>query len=44
MSLCGLGKKQDACTAFARLDRDFPTAPANLKEREANERQQIGCP
>lgn len=44
MSLGGLGKKQDACTAFARLDRDFPTAPANLKEREASERQQVGCP
>jgi tol-pal system protein YbgF len=44
MSLNGLGKKQDACSAFARLDRDFPTAASNIKEREASERQQAGCP
>jgi tol-pal system protein YbgF len=43
MSLGNLGKKGNACSAFARLDRDFPTAPANVKEREASERQQLGC-
>ena len=44
MSLGNLGKKQEACSAFARLDRDFPTAPPNVKDRETNERQQVGCP
>ncbi|MGH7088970.1 MAG: tol-pal system protein YbgF, partial [Stellaceae bacterium] len=43
MSLGGLGKKQDACAAFARLDRDFPSAAPNIKEREAGERQRLGC-
>lgn len=43
MSLSNLGKKSEACAAFSRLDRDFPTAPANIKEREATERQQLGC-
>ena len=33
MSLGNLGKKSEACSAFARLDRDFPTAPANVKDR-----------
>ncbi len=42
-SLGSLGKKQEACSAFARLDRDFPSAPSNIKEREASERQQSGC-
>ena len=44
MSLGSLGKKQEACSAYARLDRDFPTAPANIKERQTSERQQLGCP
>lgn len=43
MSLGNLGKKAEACAAFTRLDRDFPTAPANIKERVASERQQLGC-
>jgi tol-pal system protein YbgF len=43
MALGNLGKKQEACTAFARLDRDFPTAASTIKDREASERQQLGC-
>ncbi len=43
MSLGNLGQKQDACSAFQRLDRDFPTAPGNIKEHESAERQQLGC-
>jgi len=43
MALGNLGKKGEACSAFARLDRDFPTAPASVKEREVGERQQFGC-
>ena len=43
MSLGNLGKKGEACAAFTRLDRDYPTAPANLKDRLASERKQLGC-
>jgi tol-pal system protein YbgF len=43
MSLGNLGQKKDACLAFVRLDRDFPSAPGNVKEHEASERQQLGC-
>ena len=43
MSLGNLGRKQDACFAFARLERDFPTiGPAN-KERLASEKKRYGC-
>jgi tol-pal system protein YbgF len=43
MSLASLGKKTEACSAYTRLDRDFPTAPSNIKERLTSERQQLGC-
>jgi tol-pal system protein YbgF len=43
MSLGNLGQKQDACRAYARLDRDFPTAAANIKDRAATEKQHLGC-
>jgi tol-pal system protein YbgF len=43
MSLGKLGKKQDACVAFARLDRDFPGAAPNIKDREASARQELAC-
>jgi tol-pal system protein YbgF len=43
MALGNLGKKTEACSAFTRLDRDFPSAPANIKDREATERQRLGC-
>ena len=43
MSLGNLGKKTEACTAFARLGQEYPIAPANVKERVAGERKQLGC-
>ena len=43
MSLGQLGQKADACRAFARLDRDFPSAPSNVKERAADEKKRLGC-
>lgn len=43
MALGNLGKKSEACAAFTRLDRDYPTAPGNIKDRESSERQQLGC-
>lgn len=43
MSLGNLGKKSEACSAFAHLDHEFPTAPPNVKERVASEQRQMGC-
>jgi tol-pal system protein YbgF len=43
MALGQLGQKSDACRAFARLDRDFPGAPGNVKERAADEKKRLGC-
>jgi tol-pal system protein YbgF len=43
MSLAALGQKDNACRAYARLDKDFPTAPPNLKERSVSEKQRLGC-
>ena len=43
MSLGQLGQKADACRAFARLDRDFPSAPGNVKDRAGDEKKRLGC-
>jgi tol-pal system protein YbgF len=43
MSLGEIGAKDDACTAFNQLAKQFPAAPANIKERATSERQRIGC-
>lgn len=43
MSLANLNQKADACRAYARLQRDFPTAPQSIKERLASEKQRAGC-
>ncbi len=43
MALGQLGQKADACRAFARLDRDFPTAPAAIKERASDEKKRLAC-
>ncbi|MGO8915166.1 MAG: tol-pal system protein YbgF [Stellaceae bacterium] len=43
MALGQLGQKPDACRAFARLDRDFPTAPATIKDRAGDEKKRLGC-
>jgi tol-pal system protein YbgF len=43
LSLGQLGRKPDACGAFARLDRDFPSAPAEVKTRANDEKKRLGC-
>jgi tol-pal system protein YbgF len=43
MALGQLGQKADACRAFGRLDRDFPSAPGNVKERAVDEKKRLGC-
>ena len=43
MSLTNLNQKPDACRAFARLQRDFPTVSPPIKERLVSEKQRAGC-
>ena len=43
MSLGNEGKKDDACLAFAQLERNFPTVGASTKDRMASEKKRYGC-
>ena len=43
MSLTNLNQKPDACRAFARLQRDFPTVSPQIKERLVSEKQRASC-
>ncbi len=43
MSLAQLNRKQDACGAFAEVERRYPSATQAVKQTTARERQRIGC-
>ena len=43
MALGQLGQRADACRALARLDRDFPSVPAPIKDRASDEKKRLGC-
>jgi TolA-binding protein len=43
MSLAQANRKQDACTALARLDQEFPNSAASVKERASAEKKRLGC-
>ena len=43
MSLAGLDKKRAACMAFDKLLKDFPDAPAGVKNTVTREKQKNGC-
>lgn len=43
MSLGGLDKKREACAAFDKLIKDFPDAPAGVKNTVTREKQKYGC-
>jgi tol-pal system protein YbgF len=43
MSLARANQKQNACTAFAQLDHDFPNPGNMIKERAKDEKKQLGC-
>lgn len=43
MSLTALNQKADACRAYARLQRDFPSAPEGIKDRLTSEKKRAGC-
>lgn len=39
-----LNKKDEACTAFVNLEKEFPKAPQNLKERAKKAAEELACP
>jgi tol-pal system protein YbgF len=43
MSLGNIGRKDDACFALAKLERDFPQMPQGIRDRETHEKQKLGC-
>ena len=43
MSLSGLKKDSDACVALKQLPLKFPTAPAQVLERGAQEVKRLNC-
>ena len=43
ITLAALGKKQEACSMFARYNQDYPNAKALDKRRIDQERQKAGC-
>lgn len=43
VSLGNTGRKQDACFAFAKLERDFPNLAPTNKDRATREKQRLGC-
>lgn len=38
-----LGKKEEACTAFVNLAKEFPKAPQNLKDRASKSAEELAC-
>lgn len=44
MALEQVGQKTEACTSFARLQKEFPDAPTNIKRRLFQELQKLQCP
>lgn len=43
LSLVNLDRKEDACATFARLEKEFPEAPANILGRAGAEQKRNGC-
>ena len=43
MSLAHANQKQNACTALAQLDHDFPNPGNAIKERAKDEKKKLGC-
>jgi len=43
LSMQMLGKKDEACTAFVNLAKEFPKAPDNLKNRAEQAAKELAC-
>jgi tol-pal system protein YbgF len=44
LSLQNLSKKPEACSAYSRFTKEYPTASITLKRRVAEEQQRLNCP
>jgi tol-pal system protein YbgF len=44
MSLANTGQKDQACGAYKRLDRDYPQAAGEIRDRSGAEKKRLGCP
>jgi tol-pal system protein YbgF len=44
LSLQNLNKKPEACSAYARFTKEYPTASITLKRRVTEEQQRLNCP
>ncbi len=43
MSLANAGQKDHACRAYQRLDRDYPQAAGEIRDRSGAEKKRLGC-
>jgi len=43
MSLANAGQKDNACRAYQRLDRDYPQASGEIRDRSGAEKKRLGC-
>ena len=43
MSFANAGQKDNACRTFLRLDRDYPQAPSEIKDRSGAEKKRLSC-
>jgi len=43
MSLANAGQKDNACRAYQRLDRDYPQAASEIRDRAGAEKKRLGC-
>jgi tol-pal system protein YbgF len=43
MSLANAGQKDNACRAYLRLDRDYPQAASEIRDRSGAEKKRLGC-
>jgi tol-pal system protein YbgF len=43
MALDNAGRKSDACTAYGRLERDFPNLQASVRQSAAREKKRLDC-
>src|SRR5262249_35246859 len=44
MSLANAGRKNDACSAYKALDRDYPQASGEIRDRSGAEKRRLSCP
>jgi len=43
MSFANAGQKDNACRAYQRLDRDYPQAASEIRDRSGAEKRRLGC-